>query len=66
MCTFFFTITRHVQVLVSKEWEEQGQALQPGDQDDWDGAGVYTPNILPYKGKYYLAYTAMRAPVVRS
>lgn len=48
------------------QWEEQGEALQAGSQDDWDSAGVYTPNILPYQGKYYLAYTAMRAPFDRT
>jgi hypothetical protein len=46
-------------------WKEQGIAVQAGSQKDWDGAGVYTPNILPYQGKYYLAYTAMPAPFNR-
>ncbi|MCT4587158.1 MAG: family 43 glycosylhydrolase [Carboxylicivirga sp.] len=48
-----------------KHWQEQGQALDKGSTDDWDGTGVYTPNILHYKGKYYLAYTAMPYPFVR-
>ncbi|TWU38875.1 Glycosyl hydrolases family 43 [Novipirellula aureliae] len=47
------------------QWEEQGPALHAGGQEEWDGAGVYTPNILPYQGKYYLAYTAMAAPFDR-
>jgi hypothetical protein len=39
-------------------WEEQGQALAKGPSGAWDGYGAYTPNILPYKGKFYIAYTA--------
>lgn len=47
------------------EWKEEGFALGAGSEHDWDGAGVYTPNILPYGNKYYLAYTAMPAPFIR-
>ena len=36
--------------------------LKEGPAGAWDSAGVYTPNILSHEGKYYLAYTAMRAP----
>jgi len=39
--------------------------LDKGGKDAWDGVGVYTPNILAHKGKYYLAYTAMKVPFHR-
>jgi hypothetical protein len=44
-------------------WEEQGEALGRGK--GWDGAGVYTPNILEYEGMYYLSYTAMPKPFIQ-
>lgn len=47
------------------DWEEQGQALDKGEEGSWDSPGVYTNNILVYKGKYYIAYTAMSAPFSR-
>lgn len=47
------------------EWVEQGQALDKGSEGAWDSAGVYTPNILAHEGKYFLAYTAMKAPFNR-
>lgn len=47
-------------------WTEQGQALDKGLGEAWDSAGAYTCNIMAYKGKYYLAYTAMKAPFSRA
>ncbi|VGO18735.1 family 43 glycosylhydrolase [Pontiella sulfatireligans] len=44
------------------QWEERGECLPRGDAGCWDDAGVYTPNILVYKGKYYLGYTASKLP----
>ncbi len=41
-----------------RKWEEQGAAITKGTSGSWDGYGAYTPNILPFKDKYYLAYTA--------
>jgi len=45
-----------------RRWEEQGLVLAPGDDDDWDGHGVFTPNILALEGKYFLYYTAVAKP----
>ncbi|MDP4693215.1 MAG: family 43 glycosylhydrolase [Opitutales bacterium] len=44
------------------DWQEQGIAIDKGAPGAWDEGGAYTPNILAYKGKYYLAYTGVKAP----
>ncbi|MEQ8556506.1 MAG: family 43 glycosylhydrolase [Cyclobacteriaceae bacterium] len=41
-------------------WQEQGMALGLGDAGAFDSHSVFTPNILAYKGKYYLYYTAVQ------
>jgi len=41
-------------------WTEQGMALGLGDEGAFDSHAVFTPNILVYKGKYYLYYTAVK------
>lgn len=41
-------------------WIEKGQALAPGEKDSFDSHAVFTPNILFYKGKYYLYYTGVK------
>ena len=41
-------------------WEEQGMALDVGQQGEFDSHSVFTPNILAYKGKYYLYYTGVK------
>ena len=41
-------------------WQEQGMALGLGDQGQFDSYSVFTPNILAFKGKYYLYYTAVK------
>lgn len=43
-------------------WEEQGQALAKGATGSWEGASVFTPNILVAEGKYYLFYTGTSKP----
>jgi len=45
-----------------RDWEEQELAVGKGGAGAWDEGGTYTPNILAYKGRYYLAYTAVKAP----
>jgi len=45
-------------------WTEKGIAIDIGTKDDWDGYGVYTPNILVYEDKFYLAYTAIKPPFI--
>jgi predicted GH43/DUF377 family glycosyl hydrolase len=46
-------------------WTEKGEVISSGSVGDWDGTGAYTPNIMVYKDKYYLAYTSMKAPFNR-
>lgn len=40
-----------------KSWTEKGQALAKGKLGTWEGASVFTPNILVAEGKYWLFYT---------
>ncbi len=40
-----------------REWNEQGMALGKGDAGTWEGASVFTPNIMVAKGRYWLFYT---------
>lgn len=45
-----------------KAWEEQGVAVKPGPQGEFDDRSVFTPDILVYNGRYYLYYQAVRFP----
>jgi sucrose-6-phosphate hydrolase SacC (GH32 family) len=38
-------------------WTEKGLALAKGKAGGWDGASVFTPNILVAEGRYWLFYT---------
>ncbi|TWT72854.1 family 43 glycosylhydrolase [Allorhodopirellula solitaria] len=38
-------------------WTEKGEALAKGPEGNWDGASVFTPNILVAEGKYWLFFT---------
>jgi len=38
-------------------WQEKEMAVDKGQQGTWEGASVFTPNILVAEGKYYLFYT---------
>ena len=38
-------------------WTEQGMALAKGEPGSWEGASVFTPNILVAEGRYWLFYT---------
>ena len=39
------------------DWTEKGMALDKGVQGTWEGASVFTPNIMVAEGKYWLFYT---------
>ena len=41
-------------------WQEQGLALDLGEEGQFDSHSVFTPNILAYQGKYYLYYTGVK------
>lgn len=45
-----------------RTWEEQGEAIQKGDEAAWDEQSVFTPNILVAQGKYWLFYTGIGKP----
>ena len=38
-------------------WTEKGMALGKGKAGSWEGASVFTPNILVAQGRYWLFYT---------
>ena len=42
-------------------WTEQRKAIGKGGAGAWDEHGVFTPNILIFRGKFYLYYTAVAA-----
>ena len=44
------------------DWQEQGRAVAPGPRDEFDGRSVFTPDILLWRGKYYLYYQAVGHP----
>lgn len=39
------------------DWTEEGMALSKGEPGTWEGASVFTPNILVAEGRYWLFYT---------
>lgn len=45
-----------------KDWEEQGPAAVRGPKGEFDDRSVFTPDIMVYKGRYYLYYQAVQAP----
>lgn len=40
-------------------WTEKGLALAKGKPGSWEGASVFTPNILVAEGKFWLFYTGV-------
>ncbi len=40
-----------------RTWTEKGMALAKGKPGSWEGASVFTPNILVAEGRYWLFYT---------
>lgn len=46
-------------------WTEKGMALAKGESGSWEGASVFTPNILVAEGKYWLFYTGVSRPYAR-
>jgi beta-xylosidase len=43
-------------------WTEQRQSLAKWEPGSWEGASVFTPNILVAEGKYWLFYTGTSRP----
>jgi beta-xylosidase len=46
-------------------WTEQGEALTKGETGSWEGASVFTPNILIAEGRYWLFYTGTSRPYTK-
>ena len=42
-----------------RTWAEKGEAAPTGEAGAFDCTGTFTPNILVWKGKYWLYYTAV-------
>ena len=40
-----------------RKWTEKGMALAKGEPGSWEGASVFTPNILVAERRYWLFYT---------
>ena len=40
-------------------WKEMGEAIPQGKPGTFDSFSTFTPNILKFKGRYYLYYTAV-------
>jgi len=40
-----------------QQWTEKGEALAKGAAGTWEGASVFTPNIMVAEGRYWLFYT---------
>ncbi|WP_231616005.1 family 43 glycosylhydrolase [Novipirellula artificiosorum] len=45
-----------------QHWTEKGMALAKGEPGSWEGASVFTPNILVAEGRYWLFYTGTSKP----
>ncbi|WP_086932626.1 glycoside hydrolase family 117 protein [Agarilytica rhodophyticola] len=43
-------------------WKECGPAIKAGENGEYDDRAVFTPEILVYKGTYYLVYQTVKAP----
>ena len=43
-------------------WTEQGPAVKRGPKGEFDDRSVFTPDVMYYKGKYYMYYQAVKAP----
>ncbi len=56
---YYATVWYAVSKDEGRTWTEKGEAVGKGPSGSFDSYAVFTPNILPYKGKYYLYYTAV-------
>ena len=43
-------------------WKEQGIAVKRGEKGAYDDRSVFTPEVMEWKGKYYLCYQAVKSP----
>tara|TARA_B110000208_G_scaffold170579_1_gene212221 strand:+ start:12444 stop:13739 length:1296 start_codon:yes stop_codon:yes gene_type:complete len=57
MCDIYYATSKD-----GKTWEEKGIAAARGPEGEFDDRSVFTPDIMAYKGKYYLYYQAVKFP----
>ena len=57
MCDIYYATSKD-----GKTWEEQGITAARGPEGEFDDRSVFTPDIMVYKGKYYLYYQAVKFP----
>lgn len=57
MCDIYYATSKD-----GKTWEEQGITAARGPEGEFDDRSVFTPDIMAYKGKYYLYYQAVKFP----
>jgi len=57
LCDIYYAISTD-----GKIWKEQGIAASRGPKGEFDDGSVFTPDIMVYKGKYYLYYQAVKFP----
>lgn len=43
-------------------WREQGIAVKRGNKGEYDDRSVFTPEIMTWKGKFYLCYQTVKSP----
>jgi beta-xylosidase len=41
-------------------WKSEGQALPPAELSSWATTGFWAPDVLEYKGKYYMFFSAAK------
>jgi hypothetical protein len=49
----------HATSADGRRWDEQGEAICKGEPGSFDCTATFTPNVLRYKSRYYLYYTAV-------
>lgn len=46
-------------------WEEQGPAVERGEDGAYDDRSVFTPEVMAHEGKFYLVYQCVQHPYLR-
>ncbi len=60
MCDIYYATS-----VDGRSWREQGVAVARGEEGAFDDRSVFTPDIMEYKGKFYLYYQAVKYPYKR-
>lgn len=57
MCAIYYATSAD-----GETWIEQGAAIMPGPDGEFDDRSVFTPDILVFQERYYLYYQAVKYP----